>query len=63
MPTEPEQTELSSDAELSDQDLEVVTGGQGVKTFTEHAPFSINSSNEPPTSGTGPYNPTPRPQL
>jgi hypothetical protein len=61
MPTEPEQTEFS-DAELSDQDLEVVTGGQGVKTSIEPARLSISSNNEPPTSGTGPYNPTPRPQ-
>lgn len=62
MLTEPEQTELSSDAELSDQDLEVVTGGRDVKTSIERAPFGTKSGNEPPTSRTGPYDPTPRPQ-
>lgn len=60
MSTEPEQTEISSEAELLDQDLEVVVGGQNIHPF----PTVESSDNpEPPTSRTGPYNPVPQPRF
>lgn len=57
MPTEPEHTEVIPDAELSDQDLEVVVGGQGTKPPTGSGPFDPTPDPEPQAFNTGFYNP------
>lgn len=40
MSTEPEQTEVSSEAELPDQELEVVVGGQSFQPSTVSRAFA-----------------------
>lgn len=56
MSTKPEETE-SSDTEVSDQDLEIVVGGQGYEPPVGSRPFDPTEDLEPQPPVTGPYNP------
>ncbi len=61
MSTELKPAQVSSNIELSDQQLYTVVGGKSINLPVKPEPLDPASKPEPQFPGTGPFDPSPRP--